>query len=416
MNIIGTSPEAIDLAEDRDRFRLKMRKLGIPQPESGMASTLEEALKIAERIGYPLMVRPSYVLGGRAMEVIHDEGMLRHYVAAAVDVSPERPILIDKFLENAIEAEADAISDGTDAFVPAVMEHIELAGVHSGDSACVIPPISIPPKHLDTIYEYTRKIAIELKVIGLMNIQYAIANDTVYILEANPRASRTVPLVSKVCNISMARIATQLMLGKKLGDLDVRPRNIPHFGVKEAVFPFNMFPEVDPLLGPEMRSTGEVLGMADSFGLAYFKAQEATQLTLPSEGTVLITVSEADRPAVLEVARQFSRLGFKIKATNGTHKFLTECGIDSSSILKMHEGRPNIVDGIKNNEIQLVVNTPSGKLSKHDDSYIRKAAIKYKVPYITTIAAALAATRGIAKVREGHGGVKSLQNYHLDIR
>ena len=416
VNIIGTSPEAIDLAEDRDRFRLKMRKLGIPQPESGMASTLEEALKIAERIGYPLMVRPSYVLGGRAMEVIHDDEMLRHYVAAAVDVSPERPILIDKFLENAIEAEADAISDGTDAFVPAVMEHIELAGVHSGDSACVIPPISIPAKHLDTIYEYTRKIAIELKVIGLMNIQYAIANDTVYILEANPRASRTVPLVSKVCNISMARIATQLMLGKKLGDLDIRPRNIPHFGVKEAVFPFNMFPEVDPLLGPEMRSTGEVLGMADSFGLAYFKAQEATQLTLPSEGTVLITVSEADRPAVLEVARQFSRLGFKIKATNGTHKFLTECGIDSSSILKMHEGRPNIVDGIKNNEIQLVVNTPSGKLSKHDDSYIRKAAIKYKVPYITTIAAALAATRGIAKVREGHGGVKSLQNYHLDIR
>jgi len=416
VNIIGTSPEAIDLAEDRDRFRLKMRKLGIPQPESGMASTLEEALKIAERVGYPLMVRPSYVLGGRAMEVIHDEEMLRHYVAAAVDVSPERPILIDKFLENAIEAEADAISDGTDAFVPAVMEHIELAGVHSGDSACVIPPISIPPKHLDTIYEYTRKIAIELKVIGLMNIQYAIANDTVYILEANPRASRTVPLVSKVCNISMARIATQLMLGKKLGDLDIRPRNIPHFGVKEAVFPFNMFPEVDPLLGPEMRSTGEVLGMADSFGLAYFKAQEATQLTLPSEGTVLITVSEADRPAVLEVARQFSRLGFKIKATNGTHKFLTECGIDASSILKMHEGRPNIVDGIKNNEIHLVVNTPSGKLSKHDDSYIRKAAIKYKVPYITTIAAALAATRGIAKVREGHGGVKSLQNYHLDIR
>ncbi|MBW1781466.1 MAG: carbamoyl-phosphate synthase large subunit [Deltaproteobacteria bacterium] len=416
VNIIGTSPETIDLAEDRDRFRLKMRKLGIPQPESGMASTLEEALKIAERIGYPLMVRPSYVLGGRAMEVIHDEEMLRHYVAAAVDVSPERPILIDKFLENAIEAEADAISDGTDAFVPAVMEHIELAGVHSGDSACVIPPISIPAKHLDTIYEYTRRIAVELHVVGLMNIQYAIADDTVYILEANPRASRTVPLVSKVCNISMARIATQLMLGKKLADLDITPKNISHFGVKEAVFPFNMFPEVDPLLGPEMRSTGEVLGMADSFGLAYFKAQEATQLILPSEGTVLITVSEADRPAVLEVARQFSKLGFNIKATNGTHRFLAECGIDAGLILKMHEGRPNIVDGIKNNEIQLVVNTPSGKLSKYDDSYIRKAAIKYKVPYITTIAAALAATRGIAKNRQGHGGVKSLQSYHLDIK
>ncbi|MEJ2236366.1 MAG: carbamoyl-phosphate synthase large subunit, partial [Syntrophobacterales bacterium] len=269
VRIIGTTPETIDLAEDRDRFRQMMRKLGIPQPASGMASTLEEALEVAEEIGYPLMVRPSYVLGGRAMEVVHDEEMLKHYVSVAVDVTPERPILIDKFLENAIEAEADAIADGTEAFVPAVMEHIELAGIHSGDSACVIPPISIPAKHLDTIYEYTRKIAVELNVVGLMNIQYAIANDTVYILEANPRASRTVPLVSKVCSISMARIATQVMLGKKLADLDLKRQSIPHFGVKEAVFPFNMFPEVDPLLGPEMRSTGEVLGMADSFGLAF---------------------------------------------------------------------------------------------------------------------------------------------------
>ncbi|MCP4669557.1 MAG: carbamoyl-phosphate synthase large subunit, partial [Deltaproteobacteria bacterium] len=274
VTIIGTSPDTIDLAEDRDRFRQKMRKLGIPQPESGMASNVEEALEIAEKIGYPLMVRPSYVLGGRAMEVIHDEEMLRHYVAAAVGVSPERPILIDKFLESAIEAEADAIADGADAFVPAVMEHIELAGVHSGDSACVIPPMSIPAKHLDTIYEYTKRIAIELNVVGLMNIQYAIANDMVYILEANPRASRTVPLVSKVCNISMARIATQLMLGKKLSDLDIKQKPISHFGVKEAVFPFNMFQEVDPVLGPEMRSTGEVLGLADSFGLAFYKAQE----------------------------------------------------------------------------------------------------------------------------------------------
>jgi len=416
VKIIGTSPDAIDLAEDRDRFRKKMSKLGIPEPESGMASTLEEALKVAERIGYPLMVRPSYVLGGRAMEVIHDDEMLRHYVAAAVDVSPERPILIDKFLENAIEAEADAISDGTDAFVPAVMEHIELAGVHSGDSACVIPPISIPAKHLDTIYNYTKKIAVELNVVGLMNIQYAIANDTVYILEANPRASRTVPLVSKVCNISMARIATQLMLGKKLADLDIRPKTIPHFGVKESVFPFNMFQEVDPILGPEMRSTGEVLGMADSFGLAFYKSQEAAQQVLPSEGTVLLTVSESDRPAVLEVARQFDKLGFKIKATNGTHKFLAGHGIVSEPVLKMHEGRPNIVDGIMNDEIQLVINTPSGKISKHDDSYIRKSAIKYKVAYITTLAAALAAARGIDRNRKGHGTVKSLQDYHSDIR
>lgn len=415
VKIIGTSPDAIDLAEDRDRFRHVMNKLGIPQPESDMASTFEEAIKAAKKIGYPLMVRPSYVLGGRAMEIIHDEAMLKHYMAAAVDVTPERPILIDKFLENAIEAEADAISDGTTAFVPAVMEHIELAGVHSGDSACVIPPISIPPKHLDTIYEYTRKIAIELNVVGLMNIQYAIANDTVYILEANPRASRTVPLVSKVCNISMARIATQIMIGKKLADLNIKPKSITHFGVKEAVFPFNMFPEVDPLLGPEMRSTGEVLGMADSFGLAYFKAQEAAQQTLPSDETVLITVSENDRPAVIEVARQFDKLGFKIKATNGTHKFLSKHGIISEQILKMHEGRPNIVDGINNKEIHLIINTPSGKLSKHDDSYIRKAAIKYKVPYITTLAAALAAARGIAANRLGHGVVKSLQSYHADI-
>jgi len=416
VKIIGTSPDTIDLAEDRDRFRQKMRKLGIPQPESGMASNMEEALEVAEKIGYPLMVRPSYVLGGRAMEVIHDEEMLRHYVAAAVGVSPERPILIDRFLENAIEAEADAIADGTDAFVPAVMEHIELAGVHSGDSACVIPPISIPAKHLDTINEYTKRIAIELNVVGLMNIQYAIANDMVYILEANPRASRTVPLVSKVCNISMARIATQLMLGKKLTDLDIKQKSILHFGVKEAVFPFNMFPEVDPILGPEMRSTGEVLGMADSFGLAFYKAQEGAQQTLPSEGTVLITVSKDDRPAVLEVAKQFIRLGFNIKATNGTHRFFTDHDIKSETVRKMHEGRPNIVDGIKNDEIQLVINTPSGKLSKHDDSYIRKAAIKYKIPYITTLAAALATAKGIQAFREGHGKVKALQTYHADIK
>jgi len=416
VEIIGTSPETIDLAEDRDRFRQMMRKLGIPQPESDMASTLDEALGIAERIGYPLMVRPSYVLGGRGMEVVHDEEMLKHYVAAAVGVTPERPILIDKFLENAIEAEADAIADGTDAFVPAVMEHIELAGVHSGDSACVIPPVSIPAKHIETICEYTRKIAMELTVVGLMNIQYAIAKDTVHILEANPRASRTVPLVSKVCNIPMARIATQLMLGKKLADLHLEPKSIRHFGVKEAVFPFNMFPEVDPLLGPEMRSTGEVLGMADSFGLAFFKAEEAAQQRLPEEGTVLITVSERDRPAVLEVAIQFRELGFNIKATEGTHRFLAENGVESEFILKMHEGRPNIVDGIMNGEIQLVINTPSGKLSKYDDSYIRKAAIQYKVPYITTLAAAIAAGRGIEVYRRGHGTVRSLQRYHGDIK
>jgi carbamoyl-phosphate synthase large subunit len=414
--IIGTSPETIDLAEDRDRFRKMVGRLGIPMPASGMASNLDEAIAIAGRIGYPLMVRPSYVLGGRGMEVVHDNEMLKRYVAAAVGVTPERPILIDKFLENAIECEADAICDGVDAFVPAIMEHIELAGVHSGDSACVIPPISIPARHMETINDYTRRIAIEFGVIGLMNIQYAIAGDVVYILEANPRASRTVPLVSKVCNLSMARVATQIMLGKKLADFNFKPRTFPHYGVKEAVFPFNMFQEVDPLLGPEMRSTGEVLGLADSFGLAFYKAEEAAQQVLPAEGSVLITVNDNDKGGAREVARAFHEMGFTIKTTAGTQKFLAEQGIPSETLLKMHEGRPNIVDAIKNGGVQFVINTPSGRMSQNDDSYIRKTAIKYKIPYITTIAAAVAAAKGIAAFRKGHGRAKSLQRYHDDIR
>jgi len=414
--ILGTSPDTIDLAEDRDRFRKIMEKLGIPQTESGMASTLKEALNIAKKIGYPLMVRPSYVLGGRGMEVVHDEEMLREYVAAAVDVTPQRPILIDKFLENAIEAEADALADGTDAFVPAVMEHIELAGVHSGDSACVIPPTTIPEKHIKTINEYTKKIAIELNVVGLMNIQYAIANDKVYILEANPRASRTVPLVSKVCSIAMARLATQVMLGKKLSDLKLENKPIPHFGVKESVFPFDMYHEVDPLLGPEMRSTGEVLGMAESFGLAFYKAQEAAKQQLPCEGAVLITVTDKDKPQALKLAKELEKLGFTIRTTKGTHQYLSENGVKSDIILKMYEGRPGIVDEIKNHKVQLVINTPIGKLSKSDDSYIRKTAIKYKIPYITTIAAAKATVKGIAAQKNSRAQVKSLQSYHADIK
>ncbi|KUG04078.1 carbamoyl-phosphate synthase large chain [hydrocarbon metagenome] len=422
VRILGTTPDTIDLAEDRDRFRQIMEKLDIPMPESGMAVNLEEALAIAERIGYPLMVRPSYVLGGRGMEVVHDEEMLRRYLQAAVGVTPERPILIDRFLSNAIEAEADAIADGNDAFVPTVMEHIELAGIHSGDSACVIPPISISARHIAAIEEYTRKIAKELNVIGLMNMQYAIADDRIYVLEANPRASRTVPLVSKVCNISMARIATEIMMadhaGQKYSVNGLVAKKIPHFGVKEAVFPFNMFQEVDPILGPEMRSTGEVLGIADSFGLAYYKAQEATQSCLPLSGTVLISVNDQDKPAALETAREFEKIGFKIKATGGTHKFLQENGIRSEEIKKLFEGRPNIVDGITNKELNLVINTPSGKRSQHDDSYIRKTAIKYKVPYITTMAAALASARGIAAYTENDltdSKLKSLQEYHADI-
>jgi carbamoyl-phosphate synthase large subunit len=318
-------------------------------------------------------------------------------------------------LENAFETEADALADGENVFIPAVMEHIEYAGVHSGDAACVIPPVSIPQKHIDTIEEYTQRIAGELKVVGVMNIQYAICKDVVYVLEANPRASRTVPLVSKVCGISMANLATQLMLGRQLKNLNLKNRRISHFGVKEAVFPFSMFPEVDPLLGPEMKSTGEVLGIAESFGMAFWKAQEAVT-QLPTSGTVLITVAEYDRPAVGDVAKQFYNLGFKIIATGGTHAFLSSQGVPSVSILKEHEGRPNITDAIKNKEVQLVINTPVGKLSMYDDSYIRKTAIKYKIPYITTLAAATAAAKGIAAYHEGETDVRSLQKYHANIK
>lgn len=419
VKILGTSPETVDFAEDRDMFRNLMDKLGIPMPESGMASTLDDAKSIAEKIGYPLMIRPSYVLGGRGMEIIYDEEMLKTYVEAASGVTPDRPLLIDKFLENAVEAEADAISDGKDTFVPAVMEHIELAGIHSGDSACVIPPITIKDEHIRTICEYTKKIANELKVVGLMNIQYAIADNRVYVLEANPRASRTVPLVSKVCGISMARMATEVILlsisGKKTPISGFKHKKISHFGVKEAVFPFNMFHEVDPILGPEMRSTGEVLGMANSFGLAFFKAQEATQAALPVSGTVLMSIAEKDKPKLIEIAKIFIELGFTIKATEGTQKFLLDNGIHSEPVKKLFEGRPNIIDSILNKEIQLIVNTPIGKQSQYDDSYIRKAAIKYRIPYITTITAALASVKGIAAYKANRfkqDSLKSLQEYH----
>jgi carbamoyl-phosphate synthase large subunit len=415
VKILGTTPETIDLAEDRDRFRHVVEKLGIPQPESGMASNLEQALLIADRIGYPLMIRPSYVLGGRAMKILLDEEMLEEYVTKAVGVSPDRPLLLDKFLEDAIESEADALSDGIDAFVPAVMQHIEYAGIHSGDSACVIPSVVIQKDHKKTIYDYTRRLAMELKVVGLLNIQYAIYEDVVYILEANPRASRTVPLVSKVCNISMARIATQILLGQKLSDFNLKKRTIKYYGVKEAVFPFNMFPAIDPLLGPEMRSTGEVLGMADSYGMAFFKSQEATQSSLPVKGSVLITIADRDKNRIIETAHNFRDMGFKILATGGTKKFLAEQGVESELILKVHEGRPNIVDAIKNREIDLVVNTPAGRLSEYDDSYIRKNAIKYKIPYITTTSAALSATKGIKERQNGEYKVRSLQDYHSSI-
>ena len=420
VKILGTSPAVIDLAEDRDLFRAMMDKLEIPMPESGMAVNFEEAKEIADRIGYPVMVRPSYVLGGRGMEVVYDEVSLKGYMAAAVGVTPDRPILIDRFLNHALECEADAISDGTHAFVPAVMEHIELAGVHSGDSACVLPSVHISEENVKTIKEYTRKIAEEMGVKGLMNMQYAIENDTVYVLEANPRASRTVPLVSKVCNIRMVPLATEIITSELTGNPSPVPslkeQVIPNYGVKEAVFPFNMFQEVDPVLGPEMRSTGEVLGLSPSYGEAFFKAQEATQSKLPTEGTVLISVNNKDKAEVVEVAQAFHEVGFKIVATGNTHKLITEAGIPAEKIKKLYEGRPNTLDAITNGDFQLIVNSPAGKESVNDDSYLRKAAIKGKVPYMTTMAAAKATAEGIRHIKEhGNSEVKSLQELHSEI-
>ena len=421
VTILGTTPEVIDLAEDRDQFRKMMDKLGIPMPESGMATTVEEAQAIAERIGYPVMVRPSYVLGGRGMEVVRDSSQMEDYMRAAVGVTPDRPILIDRFLHNALECEADAISDGTDAFVPAVMEHIELAGIHSGDSACIIPSKHIPEEALATIRDYTKKIAVEMHVVGLMNMQYAIEDGVVYVLEANPRASRTVPLVSKVCGIRMVPIATDIitseLTGRKSPVPDLATRDIPYYGVKEAVFPFNMFPEVDPVLGPEMRSTGEVLGIARTSGEAFFKAEEAAQATLPMTGTVLISVNREDRPEVAEIAKEFHEAGFHIMATGNTCRQIEEAGIPVEHVLKKYEGRPNIEDLITNGKIHLVVNSPVGKESNNDDSYLRKTAIKAKVPYITTLAGARAAVEGIRQVQQGgNGRIRSLQEWHAEIR
>ncbi len=417
VKILGTSPSVIDLAEDRDLFRAMMDRLHIPMPESGMATTVEEALSIAESIGYPVMVRPSYVLGGRGMEVVYDPESMEGYMKAAVGVTPDRPILIDRFLNHATECEADAISDGTHAFVPAVMEHIELAGIHSGDSACILPSVHIPEENLKTIKEYTRKIAEEMHVQGLMNMQYAIENGKVYVLEANPRASRTVPLVSKVCNIRMVPLAIDVIMQdythKPSPVSSLREKHIPYYGVKEAVFPFNMFPEVDPVLGPEMRSTGEVLGLSASFGEAFYKAQEATQSSLPLSGTVLISVNQKDKPEVKALAEAFHKAGFSLIATAGTAALIREAGIPVEQVKKLSEGRPNILDLITNGKIQLIVNTPVGKDSANDDSYLRKAAIKGKIPYITTMAAGFATAEGILYVKEhGRGEVHSLQALH----
>lgn len=420
VRILGTSPSVIDLAEDRDQFREIMEKLDIPMPESGMAATVEEAVAIAGEIGYPVMVRPSYVLGGRGMEVVYDDESMEGYMKAAVGVTPDRPILIDRFLNHALECEADAISDGVHAFVPAVMEHIELAGIHSGDSACIIPSVHISEENVETIKEYTRKIAEQMHVKGLMNMQYAIENGKVFVLEANPRASRTVPLVSKVCNIRMVPLATEIITSEITGRPspipELKEQVIPNYGVKEAVFPFNMFQEVDPVLGPEMRSTGEVLGLSSSYGEAFFKAQEAAQSKLPLEGTVLISVNDKDKDEVVEAARSFAEDGFRIVATGGTYDLIAAANIPATKVKKLYEGRPNIGDMITNGDIQLVVNSPIGKDGAHDDSYLRKAAIKAKVPYFTTVAAARVTAEGIHYVKTHEGSeLKSLQVLHGEI-
>lgn len=421
VRILGTPPSVIDLAEDRDQFRAMMEKLNIPMPESGMATTVEEALSIAAKIGYPVMVRPSYVLGGRGMEVVYDDESMKGYMLAAVGVTPDRPILIDRFLNHAMECEADAISDGTHAFVPAVMEHIELAGVHSGDSACILPSVHISAENVATIKEYTKRIAEEMHVKGLMNMQYAIEDGVVYVLEANPRASRTVPLVSKVCNIRMVPLATEIITSELTGKPSPVPAlkelDIPYYGVKEAVFPFNMFQEVDPVLGPEMRSTGEVLGLSDSYGEAFYKAQEATQSKLPMGGTVLFSVNNRDKKEVAEIAKAFYEVGFTIIATGTTCDVINQAGIPAQKVKKLYEGRPCILDIINNREVDFIVNTPAGKESINDDSYLRKAAIKAKIPYMTTMAAARATADGLRYMKaHGNSPLRSLQELHTQIK
>ena len=421
VKILGTSPSVIDLAEDRDLFREMMDKLEIPMPESGMATTVEEALAIAKEIGYPVMVRPSYVLGGRGMEVVYDDESLEGYMKAAVGVTPDRPILIDRFLHHATECEADAISDGENVFVPAVMEHIELAGIHSGDSACILPSRNLTKDQVETIRDYTSRIAKEMHVVGLMNMQYAIEDGEVYVLEANPRASRTVPLVSKVCNIKMVKLATDIMTSYLTGRPSPVPalkeKKIPHYGVKMPVFPFKMFPEVDPVLGPEMRSTGEVLGMSTSVGEAIYKAQEATQTRLPSSGTVLLSVNDKDKIELIEVARGFYECGFTLMGTGRTCDVMVAAGLPAEKVCKINEGRPNILDKITNGEVAIIINTPNDKKGRGDDSYIRKAAVKAKIPYFTNMAAAKATVQALRSIKKnGHLEVKSLQEFHSEIQ
>jgi carbamoyl-phosphate synthase large subunit len=416
--ILGTSVDSIDIAEDRERFSEMLNKLGIPQPENGIAHSLEEAKEIARKIGYPVLVRPSYVLGGRAMEIVYDEDTLERYINEALEVSPEKPILIDKFLEDAIEVEVDALCDGEEVVIGGIMEHIEEAGVHSGDSACVLPPVSLDDATIQTIVDYTRKMALSLNVIGLINIQYAVKDDVVYVLEANPRASRTVPFVSKATGIPLAKIAAKLMTGRKLRELGIKERlKLRHVAVKEAVFPFIKLPGVDPVLSPEMKSTGEVMGLDYDFGLAYYKAELAAGMKLPVEGTVFISVRERDKnEKTVKLAKKFIELGFRIIATEGTRNFLREHGVEADLVLKVSQGRPNILDAIVNRQVDLIINTPSGKRGRTEGYMIRRAAVDYGVAHITTLAGAYAAVKAIEAVKNKSMTVKSIQEYHEENR
>jgi carbamoyl-phosphate synthase large subunit len=411
--IIGTTPDNIDRAENRDRFKQLIKKLHLNQPQNDIATTLEEAMAKAKAIGFPVIVRPSYVLGGRAMKIVYSEETLLDFTSQAIQASPEHPILIDKFLEDAIEIDVDAVADGKECVIAGIMEHIEEAGIHSGDSACVIPPYTLGDEIIENIKESTRMLAMELQVVGLMNIQYAVKNETLYVLEVNPRASRTVPFVSKATGVAWAKIAAKVMAGKKLSELGIRDEHeISHVSVKESVFPFKRFPGTDPVLGPEMKSTGEVMGIDSDFGRAYAKSQIAAGQILPVKGRVFISVRNKDRRSIIFIAKKLADLGFALIATTGTSKVLASNGLEVKSVLKIGEGRPNIADLIKNGEIDLIINTPSGKKSHSDQLSLRSLAVMYNVPYITTISGASAAVNGIEFLQKGEIEVKALQDYH----
>jgi carbamoyl-phosphate synthase large subunit len=413
VRILGTSPEAIDVAEDRGRFEQVARELGVAQPPSGIAFSVAEALKVADRVGYPVLVRPSYVLGGRAMEIVYDGDSLRDYFQRAVRVAPEHPVLIDRFLEDAFEADVDAISDGQRCVIGGVMQHIEDAGVHSGDSACVLPPYLLTEAQVAQMREHTRAFALKLGVVGLLNVQFAIKHGIVYVLEVNPRASRTVPFVSKTTGVPLAGLAAAVAVGKTLDELGLSDDVIqPYVAVKEAVFPFSKFAGVDLVLGPEMRSTGEVMGIADSFGMAFAKAQASADGALPLSGSVFITVNDHDKDTVVPIARRFHGLGFRVCATECTSRHLRARGVPAERVLKVHEGRPNAIDLLLSGQIQLLVNTPLGKLTQQDDYAIRRAALQHRVPYTTTLSAASAACDAIIALRSRVGEVRSLQEWH----